>query len=150
MKQVIKHQFFYPHAPELVWEYLTNADLMGQWLMKNDFLPIVGHNFQFRTGGKPNLNFDGIFYCKVLEIVPLKKLSYSWNCGPGEGQIDLESVVIWKLEPKDNGTAVYLEHSGFEKEANLNMYNGLLQGWLEKFDNIAKLINATQHGHTNA
>ncbi|WCT13214.1 SRPBCC family protein [Mucilaginibacter jinjuensis] len=150
MKKVIKHQFFYPHAPELVWEYLTNSELMSQWLMKNDFQPIVGFDFQFRTGPIPNLNFDGIFYCKVLEIVPHKRLSYSWNSGPGDGEINLESVVIWQLEPKDNGTVVYLEHSGFEKEENLTMYNGLLQGWLEKFEKIAKLINATEHGHTNA
>lgn len=142
MKQTIVHDYFFAHPIETVWEYFTNADLMGQWLMKNDFLPIVGHEFQFRTGGKPNLNFDGIFYCKVLEIVPFKKLSYTWNCGPGEGKINLNSVVVWQLEVKDNGTQVHLEHSGFEQPENFDMYKGLNHGWVEKFQNIEKLLKA--------
>ncbi|WP_184544681.1 SRPBCC family protein [Mucilaginibacter sp. FT3.2] len=150
MAKIIKHQFFFPHPTETVWEYLTKAELMAQWLMKNDFQPIVGLDFQFRTNPIPGLNFDGIFYCKVLEIDPFKKLSYSWTSGPGDGKITLESVVVWKLEPKDKGTEVFLEHSGFAKQENLDFYNGLLHGWVEKLQNIDKLLNAAQHGHTNA
>jgi uncharacterized protein YndB with AHSA1/START domain len=150
MKKSINHQFFFPHSPEAVWEYLTKPELMAQWLMKNDFQPIVGLDFQFRTGPIPSLDFDGIFYCKVLEIVPFKKLSYSWKSGPGGGKITLDSVVIWKLEPKDKGTEVFLEHSGFSKKENLDFYNGLLHGWVEKLQNIDKLLNAAQNGPTNA
>ena len=150
MKRSINHQFYFAHPPEAVWEYLTNAELMSQWLMKNDFQPIVGLDFQFRTGPIPSLNFDGIFYCKVLEVSPFKRLSYSWKSGPGNGKIDLESIVIWKLEPKGEGTQVFLEHSGFEKAENLDFYNGLLKGWEEKFPKIEKLLNAAFHGNTKA
>ncbi|GAA4086328.1 SRPBCC domain-containing protein [Mucilaginibacter panaciglaebae] len=150
MAKIIKHQYFFAHPIETVWEYLTNAELIGQWLMKNNFMPVIGHEFQFRTGGKANLNFDGIFYCKVLDIQPPKTLSYSWNCGPGEGRITLESVVTWQLEPKDNGTEVFLDHRGFDRAENLDMYHGLMHGWLEKFQNIDKLLNTEAHGHTNA
>jgi uncharacterized protein YndB with AHSA1/START domain len=149
MTKVIKHQFFFPHSPETVWEYLTKSELMEQWLMKNDFQPIVGFDFQFRTNPIPGLDFDGIFHCRVLEIVPFKKLSYSWKSGPGEGKITLDSIVVWKLEPKDKGTAIFLEHSGFAKQENLDFYNGLNQGWLEKFDIISKLLNAAQHVDAN-
>ncbi|MDB5112066.1 MAG: hypothetical protein JWR67_3180 [Mucilaginibacter sp.] len=150
MTKIIKHQFFFPHPTEAVWEYLTKPELIELWLMKNDFQPIVGHDFQFRTGPISSLDFDGIFYCKVLEIVPFKKLSYSWKSGPGEGEITLDSVVVWKLQPTDKGTELFLEHSGFAKKENLSFYNGLTQGWLEKFDKIAELLNAVKHGHTNA
>jgi len=150
MKRSINHQFYFAHPPEAVWEYLTNAELMSQWLMKNDFQPIVGLDFQFRTGPIPSLNFDGIFYCKVLEVSPFERLSYSWKSGPGNGKIDLESIVIWKLEPKGEGTQVFLEHSGFEKAENLDFYNGLLKGWEEKFPKIEKLLNAAFHGNTKA
>ena len=150
MTKIIKHQFFFPHPKETVWEYLTKPELMEQWLMKNDFQPIVGLDFQFRTNPIASLDFDGIFYCKVLEIVPFKKLSYSWKSGPGEGKITLDSVVIWKLEANDKGTELFLEHSGFAKKGNLNFYNGLLHGWVEKLNKIAKLLNAAQHGHANA
>jgi len=118
--------------------------------MKNNFKPVVGAEFQFRTGPIAKLDFDGIFYCKVLEIIPLKKLSYSWRSGPGEGEITLDSVVVWKLEPKDKGTELFLEHSGFAKEENLNFYNGLNHGWVEKLQNIANHLNLAQHGNTNA
>jgi uncharacterized protein YndB with AHSA1/START domain len=150
MAKVIKHQFFFPHPPEAVWEYLTKPELMELWLMKNDFQPIIGFDFQFREKPIPSLNFDGIFYCKVLEIVPFKKLSYSWKSGPGNGVITLDSVVVWKLEPTDKGTEVFLEHSGFAKKENLDFYNGLNHGWVEKLENIANLLKDAQHVNTNA
>lgn len=141
MIKSISHQFFFSHRPETVWEYLTKPELMALWLMKNDFQPIVGLDFQFRTNPIPALDFDGIFYCKVLEIVPYKKLSYSWRSGPGGGEITLDSVVVWKLQPKDKGTALFLEHNGFEKEENLNFFNGLADGWTKKIHRIDELLN---------
>ncbi len=150
MKKSIKHQFSFPHPPEMVWDYLTKPELMELWLMKNDFQPIVGLDFQFRTNPIPSLDFDGIFYCKVLEIVPFKKLSYSWKSGPGDGEITLDSVVVWKLLPTDKGTDIFLEHSGFSNKENLNFYNGLNDGWLKNIHKIANRLNAAQHGNTNA
>jgi hypothetical protein len=47
MADEIRHQFFFPHRPEQVCEYLTRAELMKLWLMPNNFLPILGHDFQF-------------------------------------------------------------------------------------------------------
>jgi uncharacterized protein YndB with AHSA1/START domain len=145
MKKTIRHQYSFPHPPDIVWEYLTRSDLMELWLMKNNFQPVVGAEFQFRTGPIAKLNFDGIFYCRVLEIVPHKKLSYSWNCGPGDGKINLESVVVWKLEATATGTDVFLEHSGFEKDENLDLYNGLMHGWGEKFPKIDELLKTGKH-----
>jgi len=150
MSRTIKHQYFFPHPPQTVWDYLTKSELMAQWLMKNDFQPIVGLDFQFRTNPIPGLDFDGIFYCKVLEIVPCKRLSYSWNSGPGEGRITLDSIVVWTLEPKDHGTEVFLEHSGFAKKENLDFYNGLNHGWVEKLQNVDKLLNPATHGQQHA
>jgi uncharacterized protein YndB with AHSA1/START domain len=146
----INHTFFFAHPPERVWEYLTNAELMAQWLMKNDFLPIVGHDFQFKTNPIPSLNFDGIVYCTVLEIVPLKKLSYSWKSGAGDGKITIDSVVVWTLQPKDKGTDLFLVHSGFSETENLAMYTGLLNGWLKNLQKIAERLNDAKHGTTNA
>jgi uncharacterized protein YndB with AHSA1/START domain len=150
MTKSIKHQFFFAHPPEVVWEYLTKPELMEQWLMKNDFQPVVGLDFQFRTNPIPALDFDGIFYCKVLEVVPCKKLSYSWKSGPGGGEITLDSVVTWNLERKEKGTELNLDHSGFSKKENLDFYNGLLKGWVEKFENIVGLLNADAHGKISA
>ncbi|HEY5746303.1 MAG TPA: SRPBCC domain-containing protein [Chryseolinea sp.] len=142
MTKTINHQFFFPHPPEMVWEYLTNAELMAQWLMKNDFQPIVGHDFQFRTNPIPSLDFDGICHCTVLEIIPFKKLSYSWKGGPGGGKITLDTVVVWKLQPKEKGTDLLLEHSGFSEIENLSFYNGMTDGWLKNLQKMAERLSA--------
>jgi uncharacterized protein YndB with AHSA1/START domain len=150
MKRIIKHTYFFAHPPQIVWDYLTKPDLMALWLMKNNFKPEVGTKFQFTTGAKPAINFDGVFHCEVLVVDPFTQLSYSWDCGPGEGKINLKSVVLWQLQATDKGTEVLLEHSGFERDENVDLYNGLNHGWVEKFHNIEKLLNAPQHDTTNA
>lgn len=149
MTKTIHHNYFFLHPPAVVWDYLTKAELMEQWLMKNDFQPVVGYDFQFRTNPIPKLDIDGIFHCKVLEIVPYKKLSYSWKAGPGNGQISLDSIVVWTLTAKDNGTELSLLHSGFREIEDFNIYSGMNEGWLKNIQKIAGLINIANHGATN-
>jgi uncharacterized protein YndB with AHSA1/START domain len=150
MSKKIKHQLFFQHPPEAVWEYLTNAELMELWLMKNDFQPTIGHEFQFRINPIPSLDFDGIIYCKVLEIVPFKRLSYSWKLGPGDGTINIDSIVRWELQPKDNGTELLLDHGDFAVMENLGIFNSMYDGWLKNMYKIADRLNETTHGTTNA
>ena len=38
-----------PHPPEKVWRALTQGPLIKEWLMENDFQPVVGHRFNFRS-----------------------------------------------------------------------------------------------------
>jgi uncharacterized protein YndB with AHSA1/START domain len=149
MSKSIQHTFLFAHSPEVVWKYLTKAELIEQWLMKNDFQPIVGYDFQFRTNPLPNFNFDGIVYCKVLELQTYKKLSYSWKTGPGNGKITIDSIVVWTLHEKDNGTELQLEHTGF-KETDITMYSIMHDGWLRNIQKINELINALKHGATKA
>lgn len=141
MNKSIQQQIFYAHPPKAVWAYLTQPELMSQWLMPNDFRPILGFDFQFTTKPIPSLDLDGIFYCKVLEIVPYKKLSYSWKGGPGDGKISLDSVVVWTLVEKNNGTELQLLHSGFKEIENFSIFIGMTDGWLKNMEKIAKLLN---------
>ena len=149
MTQSIKHQLFFPHPPEAVWEYLTNAELMELWLMKNDFQPVEGHEFQFRTKPVPSLDFDGIVQCKVLEIVPFERLSYSWKIGPGDGTINVDSVVRWELQPRDNGTNLLLDHADFVILENIGIFDAMNVGWLQNMNKIAERLNTANHGTTN-
>ena len=36
------------HPPEKVWRALTQRPLIEDWLMPNDFEPVVGHRFTLR------------------------------------------------------------------------------------------------------
>jgi uncharacterized protein YndB with AHSA1/START domain len=149
MAASIRHQLFFPHPPSAVWQYLTNAELMELWLMKNDFQPIKGHEFQFRIKPIPSLNFDGIVYCKVLEIEPFKKLSYSWRHGPGDGTINIDSVVHWELQAKGNGTELLLNHSDFAIMKNIGMFDAMKHGWVENMHKILSRLNETDNDTTN-
>ena len=129
MQREIRHQWFFPHPVEDVWEFLTNSELLGQWLMKNDFKPVVGHQFTFTTKSRINPAFDGTIFCEVLEVSPLKRLSYSWKGGPRKGKITLDSLVTWTLTPKENGTELLLEHTGFKGVKNFLAYIIMNKGW---------------------
>jgi uncharacterized protein YndB with AHSA1/START domain len=141
MSKSINHKLFFPNPPSVVWQYLTNAELMELWLMKNDFQPVVGHNFQFKTNPLPNLNFDGNVYCEVLEIIPDKKLVYSWKGGPGNGITTMDSIVEWTLRGKDNGTELELNHSGTDAFDTLPIFAAMNAGWLKNALKIYELIN---------
>jgi uncharacterized protein YndB with AHSA1/START domain len=148
MKNTITHTIRYEHAPEAVWQYLTNSELLAQWLMPNDFQPIGGHEFTFRVNPMPAFQFDGIVYCKVLKIEPFKKLVYSWKGGPEKGKINLDTVVEWTLSAKDGGTEVFLEHTGF-KDENLSILSVMDAGWLKNMKEISTLLtgaNASAKG----
>ena len=118
-----------PYPPEKVWRALTQAALIGEWLMKNDFRPVVGHKFNFRATPMPNWN--GVTDCEVLVVEPNERLSYSWNASGEEAAKGLKTVVTWTLTPTKRGTLVRLEQSGFRPEEEAN-YQGATYGW-QKF-----------------
>ena len=140
MKTTITHAIQYNQSPAAVWDYLTRAELLAQWLMPNDIQPIQGHEFTFRISPMPAYQFDGIVYCKILEVVPFKKLVYTWKGGPEKGKINLDTVVEWTLSEKNGGTELFLEHKGF-KEENLSIMGIMDAGWLKNMKEVSTLLN---------
>jgi uncharacterized protein YndB with AHSA1/START domain len=138
MKRDIKLEWLYLHNVDVVWHCLVTSDLIAQWLMANDFLPIVGHKFRFTA--KPMPGWCGIVECEVLEVAENKKLSYSWVSGPVPGSKDISTVVTWKLKQERDGTLLTLEHTGFSGfRAWMTSYI-LSNGWKS---HIAKAFAAT-------
>lgn len=90
---------------EIVWDTISNSDDLAVWLMPNDFQPVIGHKFTFRTDPAPG--FDGIVHCEVLEIDRPNRLKLSWNAG------SLESTVEFTLEQISQGTRLTVLHDGF-------------------------------------
>jgi uncharacterized protein YndB with AHSA1/START domain len=101
---------FLPHTPTRVWKALTDPDLLAKWLMPNDFRPVVGHRFTFRTDPRPNVGFDGVIHCEVLAAEPERLLRFTWRGGP------LDTTVTWTLAPEGRGTRLFLEHDGFDPD----------------------------------
>ena len=121
-----------PHPPEKLWRALTQPHLIEEWLMKNDFKPVVGHNFNLRG------DWAGVLDCEVLAVEPHRKLSYTWNFKHAEAAYNLKSVVDWTLTPTSKRTHLRMEQSGFRPDQP-QAYGGAKHGWqqfLEKLDQL--------------
>jgi uncharacterized protein YndB with AHSA1/START domain len=115
-----------PHSLDKVWRALTQAPLLEDWLMANDFEPRVGHRFTFRMPGMPGWN--GVTDCEVLSVVPHEELSYTWNASGEEAATGISTVVKWTLEAVDGGVLVRMEQSGFREQDQRN-FMGAKFGW---------------------
>ena len=123
-------------SPAKVWRALVEPELLARWLMPNDFLPEVGREFTFRA--PPMGDWDGVVQCKVLEIVPLELVRWSWKGGPAHSRLD--TVLTITLSPTPSGgTRLVLDHAGFV-EANAFAYEIMGKGWREK---VLERIRAT-------
>jgi uncharacterized protein YndB with AHSA1/START domain len=114
------------HPPEKIWRALTQPHLIEEWLMKNDFKPVVGQGFNLRADW-------GAVDCKVMAVEPNKTLSYTWAA------FGLESVVTWTLTPTSTGTHLRMEHSGFPADQN-QAYQGAKHGWKAFFANLEQVV----------
>ena len=115
-----------PHPPEMIWRALTQPPLIEEWLMKNDFKPVVDHRFNLRADW-------GAVDCQVLAVEPNKTLSYTWAA------YGLESVVTWTLTATSTGTHLRMEQSGFrpdQKQAS----GGARHGWQQFFAKLEQVI----------
>lgn len=146
MQRAINHQFIFTQPPEVVWEYLTNADLLAQWLMPTYFKLVAGHRFQFKAKPKVRFGFDGNIYCEVLEIIPHKKLVYSWKGGLSKESPSLDSTVIWTLTPADEGTILQLEHKGFYGIKNYLAFVIMNMGWVKISKRLFTQLKLAVHG----
>jgi uncharacterized protein YndB with AHSA1/START domain len=133
-----------PHAPEAVWRALTTAELIGRWLMPNDFVPMAGHRFTFRS--KPMGGWDGVVECEVLEVEPYRKLVYSWKGGTDDNArygSRLDTLVTWTLEPVQGGTRLRLVHAGFRSPQNDFAFDAMSPGWGRVLQGIARVTGET-------
>jgi uncharacterized protein YndB with AHSA1/START domain len=149
MERTIRHLISFPHPPEVVWDYLTKPELLAKWLMPNNFHATIGHKFQFTARPLPHFGFDGNIYCQVLELVPLKKLSYSWKGGKGPEKITLDSIVTWNIIETENGTDLLLEHKGFKGMKNYLSYLVMNKGWVRIQKRLSNQIDMTTYAHSN-
>ena len=122
-----------PHAPEKIWRALTQPHLIEEWLMKNDFKPVVGHSFNLRG------EWGGVLDCVVLAVEPHKKLTYTWNFKHEEAAYNLTSVVAWTLTRTDTGTLLRMEQSGFRPDQP-QAYGGAKAGWQKFFENLEQIL----------
>jgi uncharacterized protein YndB with AHSA1/START domain len=128
---VVEREF--PFPPEKLWRALTQPHLIEEWLMKNDFKPVVGHRFNLRG------EWGGVLDCEVLAIEPNKTLSYTWNFAHDDAAYNLQSVVIFTLTPTSMGTRLRMEQSGFAPDQK-QAFGGAHAGWQQFFAKLEQVL----------
>jgi uncharacterized protein YndB with AHSA1/START domain len=122
---VIERTFNAPVAR--VWKALTDADEMRVWYFDlKEFKPEVGFEFEF------TVEHEGTKYhhlCKITEVIPQKKISYTWRYAGEEG----DSLVTFELFAQGDKTRLKLTHEGLETFPKLPAYakTNFEKGWTE-------------------
>ena len=112
----------YPHCPAAVWAALTDARAIRQWWVETDFEPIPGRAFFLQD--QPQGGWDGRVTGEVLEVVPERKIRFSWR---GGGHV---TEVTYELTPTgDGGTRLRLLHTGFAGMRGIFLRTMLRFGW---------------------
>jgi uncharacterized protein YndB with AHSA1/START domain len=136
---IVEREF--PFPPEKIWRALTQPHLIEEWLMKNDFKPVVGHRFHLHNNPRPDVNI--ILDCQVLEAEPHKMLSYTWNHAHPDAAYNLQSVVTFTLTPTRTGTRLRMEQVGFGPDQR-QAYGGARAGWQHFFAKLEQVLAHTE------
>ena len=131
---VVERDLAFP--PEKVWRALTQPHLIEEWLMKNDFAPVVGHRFNLRG------DWGGVLDCEVVAVDPNRSLAYTWNFRHDDAAYDLRSVVTFTLTPTASGTRLRMEQSGFGP-AQTQAFAGANAGWQRFFAKLQEVLEGS-------
>jgi uncharacterized protein YndB with AHSA1/START domain len=109
-----------------VWKAITDKKDMKQWYFDlAEFKPEVGFEFQFE-GGKDEKIY--LHLCKVTEVIPNKKLTYSWRYDGYPGN----SFVTFELFLEGDKTKLKLTHDALESFGTDNpdlARENFVEGW---------------------
>jgi uncharacterized protein YndB with AHSA1/START domain len=126
-------------SPKVVFRALVDEKELQQWGPPNQRATLeqrkggIVQFVTFREDTKETYVIRG----RVLETIPEKKLSYTWNVDAESSRP--ETVVTWTLEPDgDNKTSVTLEHTGPMSEEFKRQASG---GWSYFMDRLVKYCN---------
>ena len=118
-----------------VWKAITNKDDMKKWYFDLPaFKPEVGFEFTF-TGGKDGREY--VHLCKIVEVIPGKKLKHTWTYKGYEGL----SYVTFELFEEGDKTRLKLTHEGLETfpASNPDFAKGnFAEGWNHILDKSLK------------
>jgi len=129
---VVEREF--PHPPEKLWRALTQPHLIAEWLMKNDFIPQVGHRFKLSG------DWGGVLDCEVLEVEPHETLAYSWDFANDDPRYALKSTVTFTLTPTGAGTHLRMEQAGFRPD-QAQASGGARMGWQQMLGKLEDVLN---------
>lgn len=93
----------------LIWKAITDKDWMKEWYIDvKEFKTIVGFKFEFWGGEQDERKWNHL--CEITEVIPQKKLNYSWKYEGYDGM----SYVSFELSEANSGTKLIFTHRGID------------------------------------
>lgn len=123
----------FAHPMEAVWHALTDKAALAQWLMETDFEPEAGRAFTMWCEAQ-----DGstdTYHCRVLEVQPPHRMSWSWVLAGREGEG--ATRVEFRLAEQDRRTTLTIVHSGDRDAATVERFRG---GWPVKLAALQRVL----------
>ncbi|MGH2645116.1 MAG: SRPBCC family protein [Chitinophagaceae bacterium] len=159
MRRTIRLKTYFPYKRYLLWKSITDSGLLGKWFMENDLVAELNHEFTFHKDPQPG--WDGMTYCKVTEIEPFQKITYTYS-GKAGGEktlacagihsdradkavkgifTQLNTVLSFTLITDCRGSCLILEHSGFKgfKQVIVSFVFGM--GWKRQMRKLRVLLD---------
>ena len=132
--KIIRKEILIDAPAAKVWEHITDPKRIAGWLMPNDFAAKLGQAFYL------DCDQQGRILCVVKEIVPQKKLVYSFESRVTK----VETLVTITLAPEGKGTRVTLVHSGWDAlpPDERGIADGFSDGWGKALEKMYEQIPA--------
>jgi len=119
----IQKSVYLPAPKARVWDFLTKADLLGDWFHPAQKDLAEGEDYLL-TSQKDG---DRMCWGRVEEMSPHDYMKWSFTVGPMEGAM---TTVEWRLADAPGGTKLTLEHSGLPNNAEAyGLVLALDKGW---------------------
>lgn len=132
MKLDLDFEELFPHPVEDVWDAITDASSISDWLMAtDDFRAELGARFRLKT---EHLSPSGWIDAQVVEIDPPHRMAWSWSADPAFAP----TLVIFELSADADGTRLRLTHAG---EIDPVVGSLLTEGWPTRFDLLRRSLD---------
>ncbi|RFU60369.1 SRPBCC domain-containing protein [Bacillus sp. V59.32b] len=130
----IKQTVVFDAPIEKVWETVSTSESIAKWFMPNDFQPELGYEFHLQSPFGPSP-------CKVTELDPPNKLSFTWD---QDGWF-----VSFILKEVDDKTEFTLIHGGWKSpddiigkagEKSSVIRDRMDHGWTKIIESLGKVV----------
>ena len=140
MKDIISKEHILKHSIDTVWSAITKQEEISTWFIEADFKAEPGYKYTFTAPEEQNCTqITG----EIKKANPYT-LIYTWVVAG----TDTETTVKWELEKTEEGTKVYLEHSGISNypgETAVNMFNSFNGGWDNCISELSGYLKKSVH-----
>jgi len=139
MKDVITKEKLFNHPIDKVWDAISKSEEISTWFINADFKAEKGYQYTFNSKGENCTTITG----EVKSADPYA-LVYTWLVKDLPGT----TTVSWKLEATNEGTKLYLEHSGISNyagETAVAMFESFNGGWDNCMSDLTNYLKTEVH-----